>query len=156
MGPRRTPLTRITLGCLFAAGLCAGALNAKTSAGTYSSATLTVYRKGAAPIVDTFPTIKSISFTGQSRVLPGKVLSIVHAMQVRPAKGAILFNLRGMPGTAGVIKLYTLNGREIYSRDLKLNGAGARRMAVPTVSGFYIVRFTNGTSTLTQSVMSYN
>ena len=77
-------------------------------------------------------------------------------MQVKPAKGAIMFNLRGTPGTAGVLKLYTLNGREIYSHDLTLNEGGAVRMTVPaTVSGLYIVRFGNGASTITQSVMSY-
>jgi hypothetical protein len=157
MGPCNFSLPCFALGCLLATGWFAVAVNAKNATPTYSSATLTIYRKGASPIVDTFPAVHSITFTGASRVLSNAAASIVHTMQVRSVRGAVMFNLRGVPATAGVLKLYSISGREIFLQNLQLNGAGAGRIVTPaTASGMYIARFTNGVSTLTQTVIPYN
>jgi hypothetical protein len=156
MGLRKNSSTCMALGCLLAAGLFAEAVNAKPSSAAFSPATMTIYRKAAVPIVDTFPAVQSITFAGQTNVLQNKVQPIAHAMQATPKNGAIMFNLRGMPGTAGVLKLYTSSGREIYTHGLTLNAGGSCKITIPsTALGMYIVRFANGASTITQSVMSY-
>ncbi len=136
--------------CASALGfLISTAVLAPSQASDYTPATISIYQKGGATYVDTFPSVKSITFSGGAGVITKMANAVVHRMQVSPAKGGMFFTLHGTPHTTGSLKVFRINGRLIYERALILNPEGTAGFAGPAMAaGIYIVRFTNGSLTI--------
>jgi hypothetical protein len=156
---KKGSVSKVFIGCLIVAGLLATTGTAKTKSTdlTITPATITIYRKGVFPIVDTVSQVKSITFGGAAGVLANKSRRITHSLQVQPVQGAMRFSLNGTPGTAGEFKLYTISGRLVFSQPIQLDGNGSYKSTVPAItSGLYIARFVNGAFKFSNKVLSYN
>ncbi len=120
------------------------------------AATMTVFKKGNTSVVVNLKTVKDITFVGATAV--GDVIPkpVTYSLSAARLSGNFLFRLSGQPRSSVALKLYSINGRLIYSQTLKLNEIGKFSATLPhTVPGFYLARYVNEKHTISQRVLIY-
>ena len=115
-------------------------------------ASMTVYKKGSAPMVFNLSSVKNVTFGSTAVRSMRPAARVVHSIRLRPSAAGFKFTLTGEPGTSALFKIFDLKGRELFSKDL-LSGDGLGRMTVPTIAvGLYLAQLKNGPSTIMQRI----
>jgi hypothetical protein len=129
-----------------------GALSGTNSLAA-TPASMTVYKKGSAPLAFNLSSVKNLTFGSTAVRNMRPAARVVHSIRLLPSAAGYKFTLTGEPGTSALFKMFDLKGRELFSKEFLLSGDGVGRMAVPVIAaGLFLAQLKNGASTIMQRI----